>query len=204
MMKQFTLATAFVLLLGMPTLQAQLFEVGGFGGVSRLNGRNVGTLGVGDPSPTENPGVSLADGWNFGFRMTINSDGFYGHEFGYAYNRTQLRFETAPVQEQGMAIHQGFYHFLLYGTREGSRVRPFVSGGGHFSNFVPPGASAQWGGGDNKFGVNYGGGVKVRLNPMWGIRLDVREFLTGKPFDLPNASGNIRQLQITAGLSLMM
>ena len=51
-----------------------------------------------------------------------------GHEVGYGYNRTHLRFETeTPPVEQGMAIHQGFYNFMVYGTPEGSHVRPFAT-----------------------------------------------------------------------------
>jgi hypothetical protein len=46
-----------------------------------------------------------------------------------------------------MAIHQGFYNYLVYATKEGFRVRPFATGGGHFSNFVPPGVSVTQGGG---------------------------------------------------------
>lgn len=202
-MKQLALATPLFLLLGSSPAQAQLFEVGLHGGVSRLNGKQLGTFDVGPPSP-QNPGVSLKDGWRFGFRMTINSDGYTGHEFGYAYNRTALRFEVTPAVEQGMAAHQGFYHFLIYATREGSRVRPFVAGGGQFTNFVPPGASVQFGGGDNKFGFNYGGGVKFRVTPIWGLRFDVREYYSGKPFSLPNQSGAIRLLEISAGFSLML
>ena len=80
-----------------------------------------------------------------------------------------------------MAIHQGFYNMLVYATPEGSRFRPFATGGGHFSNFVPP-CSAQYGQGSNKFGVNYGGGLKVRVSDKFLVRADYRQYLTGKPF----------------------
>ena len=46
-----------------------------------------------------------------------------------------------------MAIHQGGYNFLLYATPEGTRIRPFATGGVVFANYVPPGASATSGGG---------------------------------------------------------
>ena len=103
-----------------------------------------------------------------------------------------------------MAIHQGFYNFLLYATPEGSRVRPFVTGGGHFSNFVPPGASATQGSGDNKIGFNYGAGVKVRITPTWLFRVDYRDYNTGTPFDLPGAEGRLRQTEISAGVSFTL
>ena len=34
------------------------------------------------------------------------------------------------------------------------------------------------------FGVNFGAGVKFHVKGMWAGRVDVREYMTGKPFDL--------------------
>ncbi len=189
------------LLLGAALAPAQVAEFGVHGGASRLQGEHLGSLAL---SPGSVVRVSLKDGWRFGFRMTFNNWRFFGHELGYAYNRTQLRFESTPPEQAGMAIHQGFYNFLVYALPEGSPVRPFAAGGGHFSNFTPPGASASQGGGSNKFGLNYGGGVKIRVSPRFVVRLDVREYLTGKPFDLPGVSGSLRQLEISAGFSFVM
>jgi opacity protein-like surface antigen len=193
--------TLFPLLLS-ATAFGQVFEVGVQGGVSRLSNRELGSISTGTPG--SNIRVVLNDGWRMGFRMTLNNWRFFGHEFGYAYNRTKLRFETSPAEESGMAIHQGLYNMLAYATPEGSMVRPFVAGGAHFSNFVPPGTSVTQGGGSTKFGLNYGGGIKARISPILAIRFDVRQYLTGKPFDLPGASGGLRQLEVSAGLSFIM
>ncbi|MEZ5352656.1 MAG: outer membrane beta-barrel protein [Bryobacteraceae bacterium] len=178
---------------------AQVFEVGPHGGVSRLSGRDIGTFTVGGVDR-----VTLEDGFRFGFRMTLNNWTFFGHEMGYAYNRTTLRVNSDPVEEAGTAIHQGIYNFLAYATPEGSRVRPFAAGGAHFSNFIFPGGSVTQGSGSNKLGINYGGGIKVRVAEQWLIRMDVRQYLTGKPFDLPNQSGKIKQLEISLGVSFVM
>ena len=189
-------------LLGLPAL-AQVAEFGAHGGASRINNKEIGSLtshGTGGGIVTQS--LSLDDGWRFGFRLTLNNWRFAGHEFGYAYNRTKLDFGGG--QEQGMAIHQGFYNFLLYATPEGARVRPFATGGGHFSNFVPPGASATQGRGDNKIGFNYGAGVKVRVTETWLFRVDYRDYITGKPFDLPGAEGRLRQTEISAGVSFTL
>ena len=184
-----------------PIALAQNAEFAIIGGQSRLNDGSIGEIPqAGGPAV----GISLTDGFRLGFRVTLNNWRFFGHEFGYAYNRTQLRFETTPPQEQGMAIHQGLYNFLVYATPEGSTVRPFAAAGGHFSNFTPPGTSATSGGGDLKFGVNYGGGIKVRITPMFAIRLDLRQYLTPKPFELQNQSGMLKQLEISAGFALVL
>jgi opacity protein-like surface antigen len=173
---------------------AQVAEFGVGGGVTKMS--NHGDLA---------PGYSLDDGFNLTFRLTVNNDTYFGHEFGYNYNRTKLLVDGQS--QGGMAAHQGFYDFLLYGTREGKRVRPFIAGGGHFTNFVPPGASATQGQGSNKFGINYGGGVKVRVNEKWLFRVDYRQFNQGKPFGgdqgLP-VSGWLKMNQISAGISFVM
>lgn len=169
---------------------AQVAEFGLGGGVNRLSGKDLGS------------GYSLDDGWRLIFRITLNNWRFAGHEFGYAYNRTKLLLDEQNAG--GMAFHQGFYHFLVYATPEGSRVRPFASGGVHFSNFVPPGASAQYGQGSNKFGINYGGGVKVRVTEKWLFRVDLKQYMTGKPFDLPGVSGKLKQNEISAGVSFVL
>jgi len=180
-------------------LGAQVFEAGGHGGVSRLSSKGIGTIPNSDGSRAL---VSLDDGWRFGFRTTMNSWRYMGMEFGYAYNRTHLFIDGQDTG--GMAIHQGLFNWLLYATKEGARVRPFATGGAHFSNFIPPGSSVTSGGGSNKIGVNYGGGIKVRLNDRFLIRLDGRQYITGKPFDLRDANGSLRQLELSVGFSFYM
>jgi len=132
--------------------------------------------------------------------MTLNNESHFGHEVQYAYSRTQLNISGS---KQGMAIHQGGYNFLIYATPEGTRVRPFATGGVLFANYVPPGSSATSGGGDNKFGFNYGGGVKVRVTSLFGVRFDVRQATTPKPFDLPLREGWLRQTEISAGFGVL-
>jgi hypothetical protein len=170
---------------------AQVAEFGIAGGISKLSDKELGA------------GYALDDGMSIIFRLTVNNWVFMGQEFGYGYNRTKLNFGTQSLG--GMAYHQGFYNLLIYATPEGSRVRPFATGGGHFSNYVPPGASATQGQGENKFGLNYGGGIKVRVSEKFLFRVDVRQFMNGKPFgDFFPVSGSLRQTQFSAGLSFVL
>ena len=115
-----------------------------------------------------------------------------GYEFGYAYNRMEL-YQTDRARRKDRSGrhggHQGFFRFLGYAVPEGKRVRPFASGGVHFTNYVPPGSSVTIGGGNTKFGVNYGVGIKFIILPNWLIRLDARQYLNGKPFGLDGATG---------------
>jgi opacity protein-like surface antigen len=182
---------------------AQGFEVGVFGGASLAGKGDIGADTI-TPTASSSARVKLTDGFRFGFRAGVNPYRFVGFEFGYAYNRTQLHLDGPPVSEQGMAIHQGFGDVLFHFTSEGRRVRPFVAGGIHFSNFVPPGASVSTGGGDTKFGANYGFGVKVKITDNWQVRADFREYETGKPFKLTNQAGRFFQNEISAGVAFTL
>ena len=179
----------------------QVAEFNVSGGVSILRDKEL-------TRPTlQTAGLSLDDGWRIAFRIGLNSWTFFGQEFGYAYNRTEL-LSSDGQSFGGMAIHQGFYNLLAYATPEGTRIRPFVTGGGHFSNFVPPGSSATQGQGSTKFGVNYGGGIKARISDKYQVRVDFRQYLTGKPFGgsdgLQGVSGNLRQNEISVGFGFVL
>jgi opacity protein-like surface antigen len=185
-----------LLLMGSTCCVGQVFEAGMFGGASVFQGNSIGTF--------TGSNVKLTDGFRLGFRVGFNPYRYTGFEFGYAYNRTQLHVDSSPATETGMAVHQGFGDALFHFTKEGSWVRPFVAGGIHFSNFVPPGSSASSGGGDTKFGVNYGAGVKVKISTTWQLRLDVRQYETGKPFNLPGQNGRLLQNEISAGFAFTL
>ncbi len=197
------IAGLFFLLAGVSSLSAQVFEIGASFGVSELANSAIGS-DIFTPGAPATAQVRLTNGFRFGFRVALNTYRYMGFEFGYAYNRTQLHLDGPPVTEQGMAIHQGFGDGLIYATPEGSRIRPFLAGGLQFSNFVPPGASATYGGGNTKFGFNYGGGVKVKVGSNWMLRFDFRQYETGKPFGLPNASGRLFQNEISAGFEFAL
>jgi len=143
----------------------------------------------------------MLDGFRVTARLTLNTKRFIGHEFGYSYSRSKLGIVRSSDQVS-TPIHQGFYDFLVYATPEGSWVRPFAAGGGQFSTFVPPGASVTYGTGTTKYGGNFGGGIKVKLNSMFALRLDVRDYVTTKPFDLIGKSGALHQIEASAGLGL--
>ncbi len=191
----------FLLLLSLPAF-SQVLELAVGGGQSRLSNAGLGKV---DAASAQQDDYSLKGGFRINMRMTTNSGDFTGHEFGYAYNRTQLvQNGSGTVAEQGMAIHQGFYNYLLYPIREGSRIRPFAAGGVHFANYVPPGASATNGGGSTKFGVNYGGGLKIRVSERFLLRFDVRQYTNPKPFDLISPRGWIRMNEYSTSLAFVL
>lgn len=193
-------ALAGALLCAGSIASAQSFEAAVTGGATQMGGGNLtdsysGVPGAGDY-------VKLENGWNLGFRMTVNPYDHFGFEVGYIYNRTNLN--IAGQDQGGMAVHQGYGNALAYLNKSEARIRPFATGGLNFSNFVPPGSSAQYGGGQNKFGFNYGGGIKVKITGMWQARFDIRQFNTGKPgFGvLTGLSGRLLMTEYSAGIGV--
>jgi opacity protein-like surface antigen len=191
-MKRLVLA---LLLVGSATMAlAQMGEVSLSFGKSIMRNNSLGSTidALGDAV-----NAPLDANFHLALRMTVNNSRFFGHEFGYAYNRSSLQIGSSSV---GMPIHQGFYDFLLYATKEGTKVRPFAAGGAGFSSFFPPGSSVFSGNGVTKFGFNYGAGIKVRVSDSFLIRLDARDYATGKPDFGLSPQGWLHQLSVSAGL----
>jgi hypothetical protein len=190
-----------VSLLGLAApIWAQNFETWFSGGEGLMTHAGLGTDEPFGGSPND---VTLTDGFRFAFRAAFNTEGIFGHEVQYSYQRTHLQFnDQSGTPSEGMGIHNGGYNFLVYATKEGARIRPFGTGGVGFFNFVPPGESAISGGGSTKFGFSYGGGVKVHLFKIFGVRADLRQYTSPKPFGLPLASGWLQTTEISAGFGV--
>jgi hypothetical protein len=99
-------------------------------------------------------------------------------------------------------MHQGNFNALYYPfTGTDAKMRPFLTAGVQFDNFVPPGGSSY--NGSTKFGANFGAGVKVHIHGIWAARLDAREYVTPKPsFGFFNNSGALWQTEISAGVGV--
>ena len=191
-------AEAALFLAGAVLAQAQVGEFSLSGGVSRFGSTSLGTATDSSGNPV---GIATLDsGFRLTFRFTLNTYRFAGHEFGYAYNHSSIKLSGSS---NPTTIHQGFYDFLLYATPEGSRVRPFGAGGVQFSSFYPPGASVYQGNGVTKFGVNYGAGIKLRVTDIIGLRLDFRDYNSGKPFKFVNQTGRLNQLEASVGAAFL-
>jgi len=185
-------------------LWAQSAELWVNGGASILSNKNIGS-----PLPDGAPGdVQLDSGFRIGLRFDYNSAGRFGHEIQYAYNRSDLSDRTGTLLPEpgsaAMNINQGGYNLLYYlnATNEGAKVRPFFTVGVHFSDFVTPFAAFQRGD-VFKAGINYGGGMKFRISPMFGWRFDIRGYDTGKPNwngELFKQSGILHQTEASVGL----
>jgi opacity protein-like surface antigen len=159
------------------------------------------TIGSSQEFADQPSDYTVDNGIRIGSRMDLNTGNFIGHEFSYAWQHSNLK--IAGQSYGSMSIHNIYYNFLLHATPEGSAIRPFITGGAGVSVFNPPGVSSFSGYGDNKFGYNYGAGLKFKVTESYGFRLDVRDYVTGKPFDLPDNSGRLHNLEFSAGFSLL-
>ena len=177
----------------------QTAEAGVTVGWSALTDSNIGRLD--GQSGAALDGFSLDNGIRIGSRLAINSWEFLGHELSYAFQRSGLRIGGAD--SGGMTIQNFYYNFVVHATPQGTAVRPFVTAGAGFSTFFPPGVSSFSGAGTTKPGVNIGGGLKFKLSERYGIRFDVRDHITGKPFGLPDSSGSLHNVEYSVGFSLL-
>jgi hypothetical protein len=195
-----------LILVASSTLWAQSGTLWFSGGASILANGNIGS-----PFPDgQTSDVQLGNGFRLGFRFDFNSAGRIGHEIQYGYNRTNFVDNTGKILPDagsaGTAIHQGGYNLLYYlrARKEESKVRPFATAGFHFSDFVLPGSGGPQGG-SVRPGGNLGAGAKVRISPLFGFRVDVREYITGKPDWnglLYKGGGPLYQTEISAGFGV--
>ena len=154
--------------------------------------------------------VTMGNSYRFSFRFNFNVKDHYGAEVGYAFNHSDLNYNAAAVSalggtgtvSEGMHFHQGTFNALYYPfTPTDAKVRPFVTAGVQFDNFVPPGGYSY--SGSTKFGANFGAGVKVHIKGIWAARLDAREYVTPKPsFGFFMNSGSLWQTEVSAGVGI--
>ncbi len=190
--------SALAAALGATALQAQSGEATVFAGVAQMRSGDIGQFGIGAQE------VRLANGMRVGARLSLNSGALTGHELSYAFERHDL--EIAGAEESKARAQQFFYNFVLHVLPKGSAVRPFVTAGLGYTSFAPGGGGIfSDAAGENKFGYNYGGGLKFKLSRLIGLRLDVRDHVTGKPnfLDLTAVSGRLHSIEYSAGFSLL-
>ncbi len=195
--------TILMLFLGVaPPVLAQTEDVAFTGGWSVFPNPTLGELTVldADFNPIAIEG-KLHNGVRIGVRLSLNRS-HLSHEFNYAWQRSGINLDTRAV-----AIHNIYYNAVLHATPADTAVRPFVTVGGGLSAFFDPGGSSFQGlsASEKKLGYNYGGGIKFRLTDRFGMRLDVRDHVTGKPYGrhLENVRGILHNIEYSVGLTLL-
>jgi hypothetical protein len=134
-------------------------------------------------------------GFRVGARVTFNSWKYFGHEANYAYQRARLDLGGLAKLGDAFSVHNYYYNFLAYGTPRDTVVRPFVTGGAGASSIR----------GDTKPGFNFGAGLKFKLSERYGLRVDIRDHVTGKleDFRITLDPGKLHNVEFSAGFSAL-
>ncbi len=189
---------------------AQPYEISVSAGIPRWGGA---ALGSSSPESPKDDDTKIKGEIGYGARITLNSKGYYGHEFGYIRNRAtleaKLRTEKGGevVKQDRINTWQAFYNFVIYFMPRGERWRPFMTGGLGMHRYGNP-SFVEWTGDSTRnYGFNYGGGLKIKLFNHALLRLDVRDHIGGKPFDLQFkdnqfSGGLMHQLETSGGISI--
>lgn len=195
------------LLLALPlAISAQTLDVSLSFGRADANDRQTGQIGVTDPtSGVSAAPITMGSGFLFAPRLTMHTRKHLSHEFSYVFSRANLKVgENGSLVNQGMSVGQLMYNALLSATPEGSKIRPYVTGGAGLVSFYPPGYGIFSGVTVNRPGVNYGAGVRMQLTEMFHGRVDFRQVLSPGPklYQGQVNNSHFRQNQFSAGVGI--
>ena len=183
------------------------FEIGGYAARANWRGRS---FQIGPPQvlPPIDSSLNYDDKNAFGVRFNLLSQGHWGGELAYSYQKNTVRLTRqsfTPADLEG-GVHHFFYNTVLYPVRYSSRgVMPFLTAGiglagYHLSDQARArAADPRVGIGnldsiDNRFAFNYGVGVKVGVFSHFGIRADLRHLFSDVPrYGLLKESSNRNQ-----------
>ncbi len=196
---------------GVAPARAQKYEISPVFSYVHIGRPALGSISPNDPQDNDS---RFTNSPGYGVRLTWNTWQYYGNEIGYLrlapIFRTIVRDDANPngvLLEDKVKVHLLFYNFMIYFMPRNERWRPFVTGGlqayqygrPHFPDF-PEGKTRHFGG-------NWGGGIKIRLASHAQARVDFRDYIGGKPYDLTFATasksgGIMHMLEGSVGIGL--
>jgi len=192
---------------------AQTWEVYPVAGYLRLSKKAIGSPNFSDPETADTSLHSLQPA--YGLRLALNTSDYYGLEAHYLRSKARLDTRLIPAdatarvpQSGNLWLNQLGVNGVSYFMPRRSRFRPFMTAGFHVANFGKPRIADFPERSSRKLGLNYGGGVKIRLFQNVRFRIDVRDIITGAPYDLQTSAsgtslssvGRFRQLEGTVGI----
>ncbi len=146
----------------------------------------------GPPQPAALPGAQLVMVFGAGARLTWNTKGYYGFELGYAAIKPVFETSVRPsgasadvIRSSKFTLQQGMFNALAYMMPAGERFRPFLTVGAQLQQYGRPSVAEFTDATSSRhYGINYGGGIKIKLFPHAQMRADFRHYMGGKPYDL--------------------
>jgi hypothetical protein len=208
-----TLYVAILYAVACGVTQAQVWEIGVSGGYPRLTHAILGSMSPEQPADHD---TTVKGRYSEGASVTRNVKGYYGFELGYTQSRatatTILRNTVnsalvTTTAEAPFKIHMLNFNFLAYWMPRGSRWRPYFTGGSQGYQYSLP-HIPNWPFGEiRKWGFNYGAGIKLIPLKHTMVRIDLRDYIGGKPWALTISSagktgGVAHQIEGTVGFSI--
>lgn len=168
---------------------AQTYEIAPVFGVMRPKQSSLlGSLP--DNNDKQDDDTKIKYGQGYGVRVTLNTRGYYGFEGMYMRARhtlsARVNFTGLPevTRQEKINVGYGSFNVLAYMMPPRERFRPFLTVGVHTQRYGEPRFLEWTQGSIRTFGGNFGGGVKVTLHRHVLLRVDVRDYIGGKPYDL--------------------
>jgi len=171
-----------------PAAFAENYEFAVFGGGSFTTKKTVSsTAGTAD--------AGFKPGFAAGVALGNNMYNLIGGELRYTYQKHDLKLESSSTKVTfGGESHSVHYDLLIHGAPKGSRVRPYVAGGGGVKFFRGTGKEALV----QPLGniailththqieglISVGGGVKFEFSKSAMLRLDVHDYISPVPQDI--------------------
>jgi len=190
---------------------AQNYEVSPMFGISRPKRSLLGSLEENSDKKDDDTRLKAAKA--FGVRVTLNTPGYWGIEGAFMRHQNRL---TTRISNSGLAdyirdgkINVDFLsvNVLSYFMPKDEWWRPFITVGAQTERYGDPGFPEWTPGPVRTFGVNFGGGIKLRAHKHVSFRIDVRDYIGGKPYDLSYADtqksgGLLQTLEGSVGFSI--
>ncbi|MGH9350806.1 MAG: outer membrane beta-barrel protein [Terriglobia bacterium] len=197
------LAAALLLCLSAVALEAQDFNVFVMGGGSSLFDRHNFVVKSGPFGSTYSTGGQFTVGAQVPLVSIVSLEGAYG------WGQNNLRLTNFGDNiETGYGVHnqRASGDLVLHSPVGFLGLKPYLDAGLEYDRFTPYGfATSSFPNfsqtvittgspvlsPSNKLGFNYGGGLEWKLLPVVGLRLDVRDHVTGAPtFGLPEQASS--------------
>jgi opacity protein-like surface antigen len=198
-------AAGIMLTLSALSARAEGIDIGIGFGYADAGKRRAGTILVQDAAGAETPAdITMGSGITVVPRMTLNFSDYLSHDLSFSISRANVKVDLAGENlfDNSSTIGQGMYNLLVHATKDGSKIRPYVAGGGGLVLFYPPGAGLFSGVNTVRPGLNYGAGVRFQATDAFHARVDFRQTIAPNPrlFQGQDASGLFRQNQVTFGI----
>jgi len=190
----------------------QTIEISALRGWARMSKT---PLGSSSPESQDDRDTTFRNGSSNGLRLTWNPHRYYGYELGYLQTNATLQVKIQDTSDgpketlnRKVTLHQAFFDFLVYWMPKNERWRPYFAMGAQAQQGRNPRDLPEWSGYSTRnYGVHYGAGIKIKLFNHAQVRLDARDYWTGKPYDLSfkdpiRTGGLLRQQEASIGFGL--